>query len=60
MVIFGEMSSSTVENYLKTILRLQSGGDGNTTVGDIARELGVTPGTVSMMMRHLKARGLVS
>lgn len=54
------MSSSTVENYLKTILRLQSGGDGNTTVGDIARELGVTPGTVSMMMRHLKARGLVS
>lgn len=54
------MPSSTVENYLKAILRLQGEGGGSTTVGQIARELGVTPGTVTTMMRQLKARGLVS
>jgi DtxR family Mn-dependent transcriptional regulator len=54
------MPSSTVENYLKAILRLQSEGGGATTVGEIARELGVTPGTVTTMMRHLSDRGLVS
>ncbi len=53
------MPSSTVENYLKTILRLEAEGEGATTVGEIARELGVTPGTVTTMMRHLRDRGLV-
>ncbi len=54
------MASSTVENYLKTILHLQVAGKGSTTVGEIARELGVTPGTVTIMMRQLKERGFVS
>jgi DtxR family Mn-dependent transcriptional regulator len=54
------MPSSTVENYLKAILHLQGEGRGNTTVGEIARVLEVTPGTVTIMMRHLKERGLVS
>lgn len=54
------MSSSTVENYLKAILRLQGEGSGQVAVGEIARELGVTPGTVSIMMRHLSERGLVT
>lgn len=54
------MPSSTVENYLKAILHLQGGGRGSTTVGEIARELEVTPGTVTIMMRHLRERGLVS
>lgn len=54
------MPSSTVENYLKAILRLQSEGGGATTVGEIARELGVTPGTVTIMMRQLRDRGFVS
>lgn len=54
------MASSTVENYLKAILHLQGEGRGGTTVGEIARELGVTPGTVTIMMRHLKERGLIS
>lgn len=54
------MPSSTVENYLKAILHLQGDGRGNTTVGEIARVLEVTPGTVTIMMRHLKERGLVS
>lgn len=54
------MPSSTVENYLKAILHLQGEGRGSTTVGEIARVLEVTPGTVTIMMRHLKERGLVS
>jgi len=54
------MSSSTVENYLKAILHLEGEGGGTTTVGEIARELAVTPGTVTIMMRHLKERGLVA
>lgn len=53
------MPSSTVENYLKAILRLQRAGDGSVTVGEIARELDVTPGTVTTMMRHLSDRKLV-
>src|SRR5690606_31552885 len=53
------MPSSTVQNYLKAILHLQGQGNGSTTVGEIARELEVTPGTVSIMMRQLKKRGLV-
>jgi DtxR family Mn-dependent transcriptional regulator len=54
------MASSTVENYLKAILHLQGEGTGSTTVGEIAKELGVTPGTVTIMMRHLKDRALIS
>lgn len=53
------MPSSTVQNYLKAILHLQGQGNGSTTVGEIARELEVTPGTVTIMMRQLKKRGLV-
>ena len=52
------MASSTVENYLKTILHLQR-ESGATTVGEIARELAVTPGTVTTMMRQLSEHGLV-
>ncbi len=54
------MVSSTVENYLKAILHLQGEGAGSTTVGEIAKELWVTPGTVTMMMRQLKERRLIA
>ena len=54
-----DMPSSTVENYLKAILRLQRNGEGTATVGEIARELEVTPGTVTTMMRHLSEQGLI-
>lgn len=53
------MPSSTVENYLKAILHLQEEGDGTVTVGEIARELKVTPGTVTTMMRHLSAQRMI-
>ena len=53
------MPSSTVENYLKAILHLQDSGSGTVAVGEIARELDVTPGTVTTMMRHLSEEKLV-
>lgn len=52
------MVTSTVEDYLKAIRRLQQ-PTGTATVGGIARELGVTPGTVTTMMRHLSGEGMI-
>ncbi len=52
------MATSTVENYLKAILHLQR-ETGGTTVGEVAKHLDVTPGTVTTMMRHLSDRELV-
>ncbi|MDF1850036.1 MAG: metal-dependent transcriptional regulator [Verrucomicrobiales bacterium] len=52
------MATSTVENYLKSILRLQR-RSGSTAVGEVARELSLTPGTVTTMMRHLSGEGYV-
>ena len=53
------MASSTVENYLKAILHLEE-PSGSTTVGEIAKDLGVTPGTVTIMMKSLSEQGLVN
>jgi len=53
------MASSTVENYLKSILQLNEGGNGTVSVGAIAESLAVTPGTVSAMMKSLSAEGLI-
>ncbi len=53
------MPTSTVEDYLKSILRLDEGGGRGVTVGRIAEDLGVTPGTVSSMMRTLSDEGLI-
>lgn len=49
------MPSSTVENYLKAILRLsdESPGESLVPVGKIATALSLTPGTVTTMMKHL-------
>ena len=53
------MATSTVENYLKTILRLDEDAEADVSVGAIADSLAVTPGTVSSMMRHLAEGGLI-
>lgn len=49
------MLSSTVENYLKAILRLseESPDEPLIGVGKIATALELTPGTVTTMMKHL-------
>lgn len=53
--------TSTTENYLKAIYSLRRGGSasGEVSLGGIAERLGVTPGTVTTMMRHLEDKGLV-
>ena len=58
------MPSSTVEDYLKSILHLEEQGRSHAefdgiTVGAIAGELRLTPGTVSTMMRHLEEKGWI-
>ena len=53
------MATSTVENYLKSILQLNEGSAGTVSVGAIAESLAVTPGTVSSMMKSLAADGLI-
>lgn len=53
------MASSTVEDYLKALYRLQQRAEGAVALGDVAREVGVTPGTATVMVRRLGERGLV-
>lgn len=54
------MATSTVEDYLKSILLAeQDGPDGLVTMGEIAGRLGVAPGTVTAMVKTLADSGLV-
>jgi len=53
------MPTQTVEDYLKHILALQSEG-GEASVGDLARQLGVTAGTVTTMVKRLTTQKLVA
>ena len=52
------MASSAVEDYLKAIYGLQQGGDPPVLLGELAREVGVTAGTATVMVRRLHERGL--
>ena len=54
------MPSSTVEDYLKAILKLQGRGEERVSPGSVAQALGVAPGTVTSMMKTLAESGLVS
>lgn len=49
----GEMATSTVEDYLKALMRISDENEGRITVGAVAAELSLTPGTVTAMMKHL-------
>jgi DtxR family Mn-dependent transcriptional regulator len=57
------MPSLTVENYLKAILQLGSsahrGSKAAVSTGELARSLGVAPGTATAMVKSLEAEGLV-
>lgn len=53
--------SSTTENYLKRILTESENTDSKlVSLGTLAASLGVTPGTVTTMMKGLAEAGLVS
>ena len=53
------MPTSTVENYLKAILVRSADADSVVSTGAIAEALGVTPGTITTMVKALAARGLL-
>jgi DtxR family Mn-dependent transcriptional regulator len=53
------MPSSTVENYLKTVFVLTQGPRTTVSTGAMAEALGVTPGTITTMVKHLAAQGLL-
>jgi DtxR family transcriptional regulator, Mn-dependent transcriptional regulator len=53
------MPTSTVENYLKAILVRSGGADAVVSTGAIAEALGVTPGTITTMVKSLAAQGLL-
>jgi DtxR family Mn-dependent transcriptional regulator len=54
------MATSTVEDYLKQILLEElEGGGGRVSTGRIAQALGVTPGTVTSMLKTLADGELV-
>ena len=53
------MPTSTVENYLKAILVRSAGAEGVVSTGAIAEALGVTPGTITTMVKSLAAQGLL-
>ena len=55
------MPTPTVENYLKALYSLGQATPGSAMVpmGELARAVGVTPGTATLMIKRLDARGLV-
>jgi DtxR family Mn-dependent transcriptional regulator len=53
------MPTSTVENYLKAILVRSADADAAVATGTIAEALGVTPGTITTMVKSLAAKGFV-
>ena len=54
------MPSLTVENYVKTIFQVSIAGDGQAATGQLAQALGVSPGTVTSMLKTLSESNLVS
>ncbi len=55
------MPSLTVENYVKTIYLLcAQDSDGQAATGQIAAALGVSPGTVTSMLKTLSESGLAA
>lgn len=54
------MPSLTVENYVKTIFKVCQEGDGQAATGQLATALGVSPGTVTSMLKTLSESDLVT
>jgi DtxR family Mn-dependent transcriptional regulator len=53
------MPTHTAENYLKAILALSDGARQPVSLGQVGERVGVTPGTVTTMMRQLAEENLV-
>src|SRR3954467_15561261 len=55
----GSRPSEAIEDYAKAIYSLSRQGDGTATTNALAERLGVTPASVSAMVKKLDERGLV-
>ncbi len=54
------MASLTVENYVKAIFQVSLSSEGQAATGQLATALGVSPGTVTSMLKTLSESGLVT
>jgi DtxR family Mn-dependent transcriptional regulator len=54
------LPSLTVENYIKAIYQISLASDGQAATGQLAQALGVSPGTVTSMLKTLSEGDLVS
>lgn len=54
------MPSLTVENYIKAIFQVSLSNNGQAATGQLAHALGVSPGTVTSMLKTLSEGNLVS
>ena len=54
------MPSLTVENYIKSIFQICQNGGGQAATGQLAGALGVSPGTVTSMLKTLSEGSLVT
>jgi DtxR family transcriptional regulator, Mn-dependent transcriptional regulator len=54
------LPSLTVENYIKTIFQVCLSGQGQAATGQLATALGVSPGTVTSMLKTLSEGNLVT
>jgi DtxR family Mn-dependent transcriptional regulator len=59
MAATGTRPSEAIEDYAKSIYALQRRADGPVGTNDLAERLGVTPASVSAMLKKLAERGLV-
>ena len=54
-----ELISASVQDYAKAVYALETRGGSAVSTNDLAERLGVTPGSVSSMLRKLAEEGLV-
>ncbi len=54
------LASLTVENYIKAIFQICHAGSGQAATGQLATALGVSPGTVTSMLKTLSESKLVT
>jgi len=54
------LTSLTVENYVKTIFQVCLSAQGQAATGQLAQALGVSPGTVTSMLKTLSESNLVT
>ena len=60
MTAEADLASLTVENYIKAIFQICHAGGGQAATGQLATALGVSPGTVTSMLKTLSESKLVT